>query len=75
MEFHIHKRPLGGEDITRGYNDAWSWTLDLADGTTVAQGPHDFATEKSCRSQIAAAKKSMKGAMRCKVTTLTEPTA
>ena len=70
MQFNIHKRDLGGEDITAGFNSVWSWTLDLSDGTTVAQGPKAFATEKACRSQIAAAKKSMKGAVRCKVVTL-----
>lgn len=72
MQFNIHQKPLGGKDITYGFNDKWTWTLDLADGSTVAQGPQTFATEKACRSQIAAAKKSMKGAMRCKVVIVDE---
>lgn len=43
------------------------WALVKTDGEVVVRGPHGFPTEKECRSQIAEAKKSMKGASRCKV--------
>ena len=69
MQFNIHKRDLGGKDITAGYNTAWSWTLDRADGTTVCRSADDFMTEKLARSNIAKAKTAMKGAQRCKVVT------
>ena len=47
--------------------ETFEWALVKTDGTVICQGPHDFASEKECRSQIAEAKKSMKGASRCKV--------
>ncbi len=49
--------------------EAFTWALVKSDGEHVAHGPRVFYDEKSCRSQIATAKKSMKGAMRCKVVT------
>lgn len=48
----------------------WTWTLEMADGDVVCSGPRPFSSEKLARSQIASAKKSMKGAMRCKVVTV-----
>lgn len=49
---------------------SYTWALVTAAGEHIAHGPCVFYDEKSCRSQIAQAKKSMKGAMRCKVVTL-----
>ncbi len=62
MIFKIHTDPAA-EQV------AVTWTLEKADGEVVARGPRVFYDEPSCRSQIAQAKKSMKGAMRCKVVT------
>lgn len=45
----------------------YSWALVDKDGDVVCQGPRGFHDEPSCRSQIARAKKSMKGALRYKV--------
>jgi hypothetical protein len=50
--------------------DEWEWALVKADGEVITRGPRVFALEKEARSQIAQAKRSMKGAMRCKVVTL-----
>ena len=52
--------------------DFWTWALVKASGEVIARHPQPFATEKAARSQIAEAKKSMKGAMRCKVVTVEE---
>lgn len=76
MQFNLHKRQVprlvpvyGQTSLLRqdGTKDAWTWTLDRADGSTICQGPGDFDSEADARSQIAQAKKSMKGAMRTKV--------
>ena len=59
------------EDIRGDVGDeGYDWALEKADGEVITRGPHSFPTEKACRSQIAQAKRSMKGAMRCKVVTL-----
>lgn len=50
--------------------DVWSWKLIKADGEVIAVGPRSYDTEAEARSHIAQAKKSMKGAMRCKVVTV-----
>jgi hypothetical protein len=47
--------------------EVWGWSLVKADGTVICRGPTSFSSEKEARSQIAEAKKSMKGASRCKV--------
>jgi hypothetical protein len=72
MIFEINKfqlMPDGSPDAT-GKTHSFQWTLLKASGEAVARGPRVFYDEKECRSQIAEAKKSMKGAMRCKVVTL-----
>lgn len=46
----------------------FGWRLEKADGEAIARSPHDeFPTESKARSHIAHAKKSMRGASRCKV--------
>lgn len=45
----------------------FTWDLVKADGEIVVRGPRSFLDEAEARSQIAAAKKSMKGAGRCRV--------
>lgn len=79
MEFQITKQRVGkiaqiapnARGVTlAGYTDAFTWALVKADESVVAKGPYVFDTEKAARSQIAEAKKAMKGAMRCKVVTL-----
>lgn len=64
MIFQITNNPqhIAGERV-----DLFEWALVKSDGEVLARGPRVFYDEASCRSQIAAAKKSMKGAMRCKV--------
>lgn len=47
----------------------YEWRLEKVD-EVVCRGPRLFASEKEARSQIAQAKKSMKGAGRCKVVTV-----
>ena len=76
MQFEITKnhvleeiRDVFGHDIVPEH-DEFTWALVKTDGTVLCRGPHDFADEKQARSQIAEAKKSMKGAMRCRVVTL-----
>lgn len=73
MEFRVHevKEPYrevqGGHVNPRTY---WWWQLVKVDGERVAAGPQNFDTEAAARSNIASAKKAMKGAMRCKVVTV-----
>lgn len=67
MIFKLHKdnSPPSMTDY-----EAWTWLLERADGSVVCHGPQAFGSEKEARSNIAQAKRSMKGAMRCKVVTL-----
>lgn len=50
--------------------DFWNWRLELADGSIVCAGARCFDTEAAARSDIAQAKKTMKGAFRSKVVTV-----
>lgn len=50
--------------------DHWHWELVLKGGIPLARSPQSFDTETQARSHLAAAKKSMKGAIRCKVVTV-----
>ena len=65
MHFQITKHTESGYGVI---GDAvwFDWRLEKKDGA-VAKSPRTFDTEKAARSQIAEAKKSMKGAGRCKV--------
>lgn len=68
MHFQLHHTRVA----VMGGHEFWKWTLEKADGSVVAQSRGDsilgeFSTEKEARSDIAAAKKSMKGAGRCRV--------
>lgn len=67
MQFEIRKQRLPEPAADQ---EAVTWALVKTDGTVLCQGPHTFYDEKQARSQIAEAKKSMKGAMRCRVVTL-----
>lgn len=46
---------------------AFDWELVRADGSAVCRSGHDFPDEQTTRSDIADAKRSMKGAWRAKV--------
>lgn len=50
--------------------DWWQWALVRADGSVICRSAGVFDTEALARSDIAQAKKSMKGSFRCKVVTL-----
>lgn len=63
MHFQITEYPHVG--VLDG-KSSFMWSLEKADGP-VAVSPSEFDTEKEARSQIAAAKKSMRAAGRCKV--------
>jgi hypothetical protein len=56
-----------------GYTKVWSWELVQASGKVICRSAGTFDTEPEARSDIAAAKKSMKGAWRCKVVTVDDP--
>lgn len=71
MVFNIHRQLRVPNDRTL---DKFSWTLDRADGSVVCAGGREFDSEKEARSDIAQAKKSMKGATRCKVVTVDDST-
>jgi uncharacterized protein YegP (UPF0339 family) len=48
--------------------EAWSWELKSTAGEVIARSPVGmFTSEAEARSHVASAKKSMKGAWRCKV--------
>lgn len=59
FQIHQHATPAGAPH-------AFYWVLEKKEGN-VCQSAGSFDTEKQTRSDIAAAKKSMKGAGRCKV--------
>lgn len=65
MIFQIHRHiHLSAEDAP----DTFSWTLDKKDGDPlVRSGRDDFTSIKEARSDIAAARKSLKGASFAKV--------
>lgn len=58
-----------GDVLIKGI-DVWSWALVKADDEVICRSPGTFDSEREARSHIAQAKKSMKGAMRCKVVTV-----
>lgn len=67
MHFEVKCRT--GVD-TAGEVDVWTWRLVLKGGEVICRSPSAFMSEPEARSQLAAAKTSMRGAGRCKVITV-----
>lgn len=69
MIFQIHKHIK----LSEGKAPTFSWTLDYKDGRALVRSPHDdFASEEAVRSNIAEARKSLKGASFAKVQSAAE---
>lgn len=66
MHFQIN-RHMGLTAAPPHEKELFSWTLMKTDGECVAMAAKVFDSEREARSDIAAAKKSMRAAGRCKV--------
>jgi hypothetical protein len=69
VEFQVKHAPQTVASIDAGEGPFWMWQLVKKEDGVVCASGRTFTTEKEARSNIAAAKKTMRGAGRSKVVT------